>query len=101
MPSRPAPALPDPPGRNGQARTFAEQQADAATWLATNARRGGKVWSYSLKHRVQHDVGAYVSGSAVVAAALAAGYRIVGQVTREGDAWLALTVRRRRARAGR
>jgi hypothetical protein len=75
-------------------RTFDEQTTDAAAWLAIHARPSttGRADSYELKHRVQRDVGRYVSSRAVVAAAVAAGHRIVGQPTRAGNAWLAMTI---------
>ena len=78
-------------------RTFAEEVTDAAAWLAVHARPStGKPFdSYTLKHLVQRDVGAYISSMAVVAAATAAGYRIAGEPTKAGNAWLRLAVRKR------
>jgi hypothetical protein len=74
-------------------RSLAEQILDASAWLAMHARRGkGRLWSYAIKHSVQRASGRYVSGAAVVAAAIAAGYRVIGQPTRRGNAWLSMRI---------
>lgn len=72
---------------------FEEQVAAAGRWLALHARPAARPDdSYRLKHLVQAWVGHYVSSRAVVAAATAAGFAVVGQPTRAGNARLALRV---------
>ena len=74
---------------------FEEQVAAAGRWLAVHASPASASQpdsSYRLKHLVQAWAGHYVSSAAVVAAATAAGYAIVGLPTRAGNAWLALAV---------
>jgi len=74
---------------------FDEQVRAATRWLALHARRGDRnrpADSYAIKHRVQRWAGHYVSGPAVVAAARAGGFAIVGSPTPAGNAWIAMRV---------